>query len=168
EEAAEAVPEPVPTPEEAEEAAAEEVALSPERVAEMEAAEELILAVTDGGFGKRTLAYDYRITGRGGQGLEGITLSARTGREVVATFAVRPGDDVMLVTDTGRLIRLPADQVRLTRRRSLGVMLVRLDEGERVTSCFPVVDDQGDAAAAEADGAGPPSAATPDGVAGDA
>jgi len=126
---------------EAEEEAAEAITLSPERAKELEEAEEIILAVTDGGFGKRSLAYDYRITGRGGQGLEGMGFSRRTGREVVATFPVRPGDDVMLVTDTGRLIRLPADQVRLTRRRSLGVMLLRLNEGERVTSCFPVVDD---------------------------
>jgi DNA gyrase subunit A len=73
-----------------------------------------------------------------------MLFSRRTGKEVVATFPVRPGDDVMLVTDTGRLIRLPADQVRLTRRRSLGVMLLRLNEGERVNSCFPVVDDQGE------------------------
>ena len=61
----------------------------------------------------------------------------------------------MLVTDTGRLIRLPADQVRLTRRRSLGVMMVRLDEGERVTSCFPVVDDQQEDAAPPASEANP-------------
>jgi DNA gyrase subunit A len=73
-----------------------------------------------------------------------MLFSRRTGKEVVATFPVRPGDDVMLVTDTGRLIRLPADQVRLTRRRSLGVMLLRVNEGERVNSCFPVVDDQGE------------------------
>ncbi|GGC41928.1 DNA gyrase subunit A [Siccirubricoccus deserti] len=122
-----------------------EITLTPERARELEEAEEIILAITDGGFGKRSLAYDYRLTGRGGQGLEGMLFSRRTGREVVATFPVRPGDDVMLVTDTGRLIRLPADQVRLTRRRSLGVMLLRLNEGERVTSCFPVVDDQGEA-----------------------
>jgi len=134
-----------PVAEEGAEEPGAEITLSPERVAALEAAEEIILAVTDGGFGKRSLAYDFRVTGRGGQGIEGITLSRRTGREVVATFPVRPGDDIMLVTDTGRLIRLPADQVRLTRRRSLGVMLLRLDEGERVTSCFPVVDDQGEA-----------------------
>ena len=140
EEAAEA-----PPAEEGTEEQVAEISLPPERVAEMEAAEEIILAVTDGGFGKRSLAYDYRVTGRGGQGIEGILLSRRTGREVVATFPVRPGDDIMLVTDTGRLIRLPAEQVRLTRRRSLGVMLLRLDEGERVTSCFPVVEDQGEA-----------------------
>jgi DNA gyrase subunit A len=132
------------TAEEGEEGPVADITLAPERVAELEAAEEIILAVTDGGFGKRSLSYDYRVTGRGGQGIEGVVLSRRTGREVVATFPVRPGDDVMLVTDTGRLIRLPADQVRLTRRRGLGVMLLRLGEGERVTSCFPVVDDQGE------------------------
>ena len=101
-----------------------------------------------------------------------MLFSRRTGKEVVATFPVRPGDDVMLVTDTGRLIRLPADQVRLTRRRSLGVMLLRLDEGERVTSCFPVVDDQGEsgsdaiaAASAEEEAAAAPSAPVGEGTA---
>ncbi|MEN0074022.1 MAG: DNA gyrase C-terminal beta-propeller domain-containing protein, partial [Paracraurococcus sp.] len=133
--------------EEGEEAPAEEITLSPERAEELAEAEEIILVITDGGFGKRSLAYDYRTTGRGGQGLESMVFSRRTGRAVVATFPVRPGDDVMLVTDTGRLIRLPADQVRLTRRRSLGVMLLRLNEGETVISCFPVVDDQGEAGA---------------------
>ena len=130
------------TEEEGEEAATAEIVLSPERFAEMEAAEELILTVTDAGFGKRSSAYDYRVTGRGGQGITGMVLTPRTGRSVVATFPVRAGDDVMLVTDSGRLIRLPADQVRITGRLAMGVMLLRLDEGERVTSCFPVVDDE--------------------------
>jgi len=57
---------------------------------------------------------------------------------------VRPGDDVMLVTDSGRLIRLPADQVRITGRQAMGVTLLRLNDGERVTSCFPVLDGDGD------------------------
>ena len=131
--------------EEGEEEGVVEITLSAERARELEEAEEIILTVTDGGFGKRSLAFDYRITGRGGQGLENMVFSRRTGTEVVATFPVRQGDDVMLVTNTGRLIRLPADQVRLTRRRSLGVTMLRLNEGERVTSCFPVVDDQGEA-----------------------
>jgi DNA gyrase subunit A len=131
--------------EEGEEEGVVEITLSADRARELEEQEEIILTITDGGFGKRSLAYDFRITGRGGQGLENMVFSRRTGREVVATFPVRPGDDVMLVTDTGRLIRLPADQVRLTRRRGLGVMMLRLNEGERVTSCFPVVDDQGEA-----------------------
>ncbi|WP_188899761.1 DNA gyrase subunit A [Caldovatus sediminis] len=148
--------------EEGEEAAAAEITLGPERLAELEAAEELILTVTDAGFGKRSSAYDYRVTGRGGQGIAGIVLTPRTGREVVATFPVRPGDDVMLVTDGGRLIRLPADQVRVTGRLAMGVMLLRLDEGERVTSCFPVVDDDTAEHAAEGAGPAPQRPAPPD------
>ena len=73
-----------------------------------------------------------------------MLFSRRTGKEVVATFPVRPGRRRDAGDRYGRLIRLPADQVRLTRRRSLGVMLLRLNEGERVNTCFPVVDDQGE------------------------
>jgi DNA gyrase subunit A len=123
----------------AEEAVAD-VTLSAEKVAELEAAEEILLTVTDGGFGKRSSAYEYRVAGRGGQGIAGITLSPRTGAAVAATFPVRPGDDVMLVTDAGRLIRVPADQVRITGRTSMGVTLFRLDADEHVTSVFPVVE----------------------------
>jgi len=128
-------------PEEAEETA--DVTLTPERIADLEPGEEFLLTVTDGGFGKRSSAYDYRVTGRGGQGIANITLGPRTGRAVVATFPVHPGDDVMLVTDAGRLIRLPADQVRITGRQAMGVTLFRLDAGERVTSVFPVIDSDG-------------------------
>ncbi|HEV7265658.1 MAG TPA: DNA gyrase subunit A [Falsiroseomonas sp.] len=117
-------------------------AVSPERLKEMEESEEVLLTVTDRGFGKRSLAYEYRVTGRGGQGITSITLTSRTGREVVATFPVRLGDDVMLVTDAGRLIRLPTSQVRITGRSSQGVTLLRLNNGEKVTSCFPVVEEE--------------------------
>ena len=119
-----------------------EVALSPERIAALELAEEILLTVTDTGFGKRTSAYDYRVSGRGGQGIAGITLTPRTGTAVAGTFAVRPGDGVMMVTDAGRLIRVPADQVRITGRLSMGVTLFRLDAGEHVTSVFPVVEPE--------------------------
>ena len=133
-----------PTPEgpdlEAEEQAAE-VALTAERIAELEATEELLLTVTDLGFGKRSSAYEYRVTGRGGQGIANITLAPRNGTAVVATFPVRTGDDVMLVTDAGRLIRVPADQVRITGRQAMGVTLFRVIAGERVTSVFPVIED---------------------------
>ncbi len=119
----------------------EDVTLSDERIAALEAAEEFLLTVTDGGFGKRSSAYEYRVTGRGGQGIANITLAKRNGTSAVATFPVRPGDDVMLVTDAGRLIRVPADQVRITGRMAMGVTLLRLNSGEHVTSVFPVVDD---------------------------
>jgi DNA gyrase subunit A len=127
-------------PVEAEEEGADEVVL-PERLVELEGREEFLFTVTDSGFGKRSSAYEYRVTGRGGQGIVNITLTPRTGKAVAGTFAVRPGDDVMLVTDAGRLIRLPADQVRITGRAAMGVTLFRLDADERVTSVFPVVED---------------------------
>ena len=130
-----------PVEEEAE--ATADIALSPEKFSEMEEAEEVLLTVTDGGFGKRSSAYEYRVSGRGGQGIANITLTPRTGKEVVTTFPVRAGDDVMLVTDNGRLIRMPVDQVRVTGRQSMGVTLLRLNDGERVTSCFTVVEEQG-------------------------
>lgn len=130
-----------------EEAGTETVTLTAERVVELDEAEEVLLTVTDGGFGKRSSAYEYRVTGRGGQGIANIVLSARNGTAVVATLPVRRGDDVMLVTDAGRLIRVPADQVRITARQAMGVTLFRLSDNERVTSVFPVLEDaNGDSA----------------------
>jgi DNA gyrase subunit A len=127
---------------EAEEAVAE-IALSESRLAELSEGEEILLTVTDAGFGKRSSAYEYRVTGRGGQGIANITLNARrNGNAVAASFQVREGDDVMLVTDGGRLIRVPVDQVRITGRSSMGVTLFRLDDNERVTSVFPVLEQE--------------------------
>jgi DNA gyrase subunit A len=123
------------------EAPAADVTLSPERVAALEEAEEFLLTVTDAGFGKRSSAYDYRVSGRGGLGIANITLGPRNGTAVAATFPVRAGDDVMLVTDAGRLIRVPGDQVRITGRQVMGVMLFRLDAKEQVTAVFPVLED---------------------------
>ena len=119
-----------------------DVALSAERIAELEAAEEMLLTVTDMGFGKRSSAYEYRVSGRGGQGIANIALAPRNGKAVAATFPVRQGDDVMLVTDAGRLIRVPGDQVRITGRSAMGVTLFRVNAGERVTSVFPVLEDE--------------------------
>jgi DNA gyrase subunit A len=122
-----------------------EISLSEARIAELAAGEEILLTVTDAGFGKRSSAYEYRVTGRGGQGIANITLSAkRNGVAVAASFQVRDGDDVMLVTDGGRLIRVPVDQVRITGRSVMGVTLFRLDDDERVTSVFPVVEQEGE------------------------
>jgi len=120
----------------------EDVTLSPERFAEMEEGEEMLLTVTDMGFGKRTSAYEYRVTGRGGQGIGNITLAPRNGKTVVATFPVRQGDDMMMVTDAGRLIRVPVDQARITGRNAMGVTLFRVDKGEHVTSVFTVLEDE--------------------------
>jgi DNA gyrase subunit A len=138
-----------------------DIALSAERIAELEQREEILLTVTNIGFGKRSSAYDYRVTGRGGQGIAGISLSPRTGTAVAGIFAVRPGDGVMMVTDAGRLIRVPADQVRITGRMSMGVTLFKLDSGEHVTSVFPVIEP-------EAPEEGPAEMPPPDGQGDDA
>ena len=130
---------------------AADITLPPERVTELEQAEEFLLTVTNGGFGKRSSAYEYRVTGRGGQGIANISLSRRTGTAVAATLPVRPGDDVMLVTDAGRLIRVPADQVRVTGRMAMGVTLFRVDAGEHVTAVFPILDDGADEPDTDAD-----------------
>jgi DNA gyrase subunit A len=122
-----------------------DIALTDERIEELRAGEEILLTVTDAGFGKRSSAYEYRVTGRGGQGIANIALSPkRNGKAVAASFQVRDGDDVMLVTDGGRLIRVPVDQIRITGRSVMGVTLFRLDDNERVTAVFPVVEEESD------------------------
>jgi DNA gyrase subunit A len=128
-----------------EEAGVAEITLSPERASELEATEQFLLVVTDRGFGKRSSAYEFRVTGRGGQGIGGITLSKRTGSEVVASFTVQTGDHIMLMTTGSQTIRFEAQQVKQTGRLSQGVKLQNLDEAERVTSCFPVIEDDEDA-----------------------
>ncbi len=120
-----------------------DVALTEERIKALQESEDILLTVTDSGFGKRSSAYEYRVTGRGGQGIANITLNPkRNGNAVSGSFAVRPGDDIMLVTDGGRLIRVPVDQIRLTGRTVMGVTLFRLDDDERVTSVFPVLEQE--------------------------
>ncbi|KXV42753.1 DNA gyrase subunit A [Gluconobacter roseus] len=123
--------------------------LTQERFEELEQQEEILLTVTDGGFGRRSSAYDYRVSGRGGQGITNMTFSAnRRGKEVVGTLPTLDGTDVMLVTDTGRLIRLPVSQVRVMARQASGVTLFRLNDTETVICVFPVLEDdteEGDA-----------------------
>jgi DNA gyrase subunit A len=92
-----------------------------------------VLSVTEKGFGARVSAYDYRITGRGGQGIENINL-ARRGDAAVAVFPVGDNDQLMLVTDGGKVIRVPVSGISLRRRRSQGVVIFKLGEGERVVS----------------------------------
>jgi len=134
-----------------------EPALSPLIAAEIVDAGEILLTVTNAGFGKRTPASEYRVTRRGGQGISNIKLSPRNGTAVAASFPVRPGDDVMLVTDEGRLIRVPSDQVRVTGRASMGVRMFRLGETEHVISVFPVIEVPGaQAEEAETEDAGEP------------
>jgi DNA gyrase subunit A len=105
----------------------------------MAAEQQFILTVTENGFGKRTSAYEYRITGRGGQGIANIDLTAKTG-PVVASFPVAHEDEIMLVSDGGKLIRMPVDDIRIVGRKTQGVMLLRTAENERVVSAARLCD----------------------------
>ncbi|MDX2101178.1 MAG: DNA gyrase subunit A [Alphaproteobacteria bacterium] len=127
--------------------------LTDERFRELEALEQFVLTVTDRGFGKRTSAFEYRVIGRGGQGVAGIDLTQRNGSAVVACFPIGGNDQVMLVTDGGQLIRIPVDDIRIARRQTQGVTLFRVDDGERVVSVTRIDDAGGDAD--ETDGADP-------------
>ena len=110
-----------------------EVSLPIERLAYLGGAEEFVLTVSSEGFGKRTSAYDYRRTGRGGQGLIAQDLSKRGGR-LVGAFPVDDTDELLLVTDQGQLIRVPVDQVRIAGRNTQGVTIFRTAENEHVVS----------------------------------
>jgi DNA gyrase subunit A len=116
-----------------EEAAEGPVVLTPERIAELAAAEQIVLTVSSEGFGKRTSAYDYRRTGRGGQGLIAQDLSRKGGR-LVASFPVEEADELLLVTDQGQLIRVPVEQVRIAGRNTQGVTIFRTADDEHVVS----------------------------------
>jgi DNA gyrase subunit A len=124
-----------------------EVEIGPERAAELEAAEQFLLAVTENGFGKRSSAYEYRVTNRGGKGIINIVTSERNG-EVVATFPIEDGDQIMLVTGGGQLIRSPVADIRIAGRNTQGVTLFATAEGERVVSVAHLSegDEDGDEA----------------------
>lgn len=110
-----------------------ECTLSAERVAEMAEGEQFILTVTENGYGKRTSAYEYRRTNRGGQGITNIDTSARNGR-VVASFPVKPGEQIMLATDQGKMIRTTVGSIRIAGRNTQGVTIFRVADDEHVVS----------------------------------
>ncbi len=121
----------------------DETTLTPERIAELGAAEEILLTVSSEGFGKRTSAYDFRRTGRGGQGLAAQDLSKRGGR-LVGSFPIDESDQILLVTDQGQLIRVPVSQIRVAARNTQGVTIFRTAQDEHVVSVERLADSGGD------------------------
>jgi DNA gyrase subunit A len=94
------------------------------KIEEMAEVEEFILTITENGYGKRSSAYEYRITNRGGSGITNIVTSKRNGN-VVASFPVEVKDHVMIITDKGTLIRTGVDAVRISGRNTQGVTLIK-------------------------------------------
>ena len=126
---------------EAPEAPAGDVSLSEERFQELLQSEQLLLTITNKGFGKRTSAYEYRISGRGGQGVANMSLTAKNGGEVVASFPVTDEHQIMLVTNMGKLIRTSVRDVRITGRSAQGVTIFKVGQDEEVVSVAWLIED---------------------------
>jgi DNA gyrase subunit A len=107
--------------------------LSQERYVEMSAAEQVVLTVSENGFGKRTSSYEYRTTGRGGKGIVAMSVNNRNGK-LVASFPVEEADQIMLVTDKGQLIRCPVTDIRIAGRSTQGVIVFDTADDEHVVS----------------------------------
>jgi len=114
--------------------------LSREKFLEMLASEEFILSVSENGYGKRTSAYEYRITNRGGSGVVNMNISEKIGN-VVASLPVSQKNELMLITNSGKLIRCKLDAVRTTGRSTAGVILFKTETNERVVSVALIADD---------------------------
>ncbi|MFN3869195.1 MAG: DNA gyrase subunit A [Hyphomicrobiaceae bacterium] len=119
--------------------------LAAERYQAMAAAEQFVLTVSERGFGKRSSAYEYRTSGRGGKGIVAMVVNDRNG-PLVASFPIQETDQIMLVTDAGQLIRCPVNDVRIAGRNTQGVRIFRTDAEERVVSveCISETTEDGD------------------------
>ena len=118
-----------------------ECPLSPDRLAELAEKEQFILSVTENGYGKRSSAYEYRRTNRGGQGITNIDTSARNGC-VVASFPAQQGEQLMLVTDQGKIIRTTVGDIRIAGRNTMGVTIFRVAENEHVVSVAKIDESE--------------------------
>jgi DNA gyrase subunit A len=119
----------------------EECTLPPERYAELAEREEFLLTVTENGYGKRSSTYEYRRTNRGGQGITNIDTSERNGC-VVASFPVKPGEQLMLVTDQAKIIRTTVGDIRIMGRNTQGVTIFRVAENEHVVSVAKIDESE--------------------------
>jgi len=101
--------------------------------------EDMVLSVTEHGFGKRTSVDEYRIQGRGGKGIINVKSTAKNGK-VIAIMRVQEDSDVLVMTANGKLIRVRSTDIRAVGRASQGVRLINLDENDKVTAATPLVE----------------------------
>ncbi len=116
--------------------------LSEEKFSILKDNEEFILSVTDKGFGKRSSAFEYRKTNRGGVGIANMQLGERNGSQVVASFPITDKDQLMLVTDKGKLIRCPVNDIRIAGRQTQGVTLFNVSDEEKVVSVAKLEENE--------------------------
>jgi len=116
--------------------------MTPERFAELTEREQFILTVCTNGYGKLSSAYEYRRTNRGGSGITNIDNIARNG-PVVASFTATKADQLMLVTDQAKLIRIGLDSLRVIGRGSAGVRLFQVADNEHIVSAVRLDEEEG-------------------------
>ncbi|HSP23955.1 MAG TPA: DNA gyrase C-terminal beta-propeller domain-containing protein, partial [Saliniramus sp.] len=154
---------------------AADIELGQDRYVQMGAAEQFVLTLSENGYGKRTSAYEYRVTGRGGKGIVAMVTNDRNG-ELVSSFPVEQLDQLMLITNRGQTIRVPVDGIRIAGRSTQGVIVFDTAEDERVVSVehiegeteAAVVDGEGEEGDGEAsDNGGPDTGGEPDSAPGD-
>jgi DNA gyrase subunit A len=123
------------------------IELGEQRYVEMSAAEQFVLSVSERGYGKRSSSYEYRITGRGGKGIVAMDVRERDGTirkktgKLIASFPVEDGDQLMLVTNGGQLIRTRVEGIRIAGRSTRGVIVFDTAEDERVVSVERISED---------------------------
>ncbi len=137
-----------------------------ERFRQFSDAEEFILTVCENGYGKRSSAYEYRRTNRGGQGITNIDNLARNG-PVVASFPAHNGEQLILVTDQAKLIRMTVGSTRVIGRNSAGVRLFNVAEGEHVVGAARIEESEEEAEADLRDGETVETAADDGAIVGD-
>jgi len=120
-----------------------DIELSTERYSELAASEEIILTVASNGQGKRSSAYEYRTTNRGGKGVIGIKLTKSHG-DLAASFAVESNDQIMLIDNSGKLIRCPVSDIRVMGRTTQGVKIFNIDKKSHVVSVERIFESDGD------------------------
>lgn len=125
----------------ADEDTATDLVLTPEQMESMAKSEEFILTISENGFGKRTSSYEYRTTHRGGNGFTNIKLGGKN-TAVAGSFPVTDNQDIIMVTDGGKIIRTPAADVRIAGRSTAGVTLFRTADTEKVVSAIAIVADE--------------------------
>ena len=117
------------------------IELGEKRYVELSAAEQFVLTLSERGYGKRSSSYEYRTTGRGGKGIVAMSLTQKTGK-IVGSFPVEEGDQVMLVTDAGKLIRTTVAGIRIAGRSTQGVIVLDTAEDEHVVSVERLSEDE--------------------------
>jgi len=125
------------------EAAGATIELGEQRYVELSAAEQFVLTVSERGYGKRSSSFEYRTTRRGGKGIVAMNVTNKTGR-LVGSFPVEEADQVMLVTDQGKLIRTGVSGIRIAGRATQGVIVLNTAEDEHVVSVERLSEEDGD------------------------